>query len=484
MLNFISAIDFYKSGHKYQMEPGTSHLYEGWTPRATRVEDCSFVIAVGLQAALHYDFGILAKETFFDQPKKKILDSYQRRMDRSIGPGLDIRHIGDLHELGYLPLEFWALPEGTRVPHKVPIFTVENTHPDFAWLPGYAEDLLSSRLWIPSTTAATAYQYKQMFTNWARLTGGNANFVPFQAHDFSFRGHTSPESAAMSGLGHLVFFDGTDMVPSLDIIDDIYAGDAQYGKSIPATEHMVMCLGGKNHEFETYQRLLDQYPSGHIGIVSDTWHLWNVIENYLPRLKPQIMNRAGTLVLRPDSGNPVHILTGDDREKRDYRVRQGVVELLWNQFPGSWNHKQFKEVDSHISCIYGDSITLDRGNKICQRLANKGFASTNWVAGVGSYTYQYVTRDTHGFALKATWARNKGEERFMSKDPITDDGVKRSASGRMAVISEDGPLKLVDGLYEEEQRNYKGNHLQPVWKDSKFLRKTTWGGIKLRAFIP
>jgi len=272
------------------------------------------------------------------------------------------------------------------------------------------------------------------------------------------------------------------------------------GCSVPASEHSVMCAGGKDDEFETYRRLIeDVYPSGIVSIVSDTWDLWHVLTDTIPKLKDSILTRDGKVVIRPDSGDPVDILCGTTKWDtksyipfdvwkkecflssdyyKDERTapEKGVIELLWDTFGGTINAKGFKELDSHIGAIYGDSITLERAEQICQRLADKGFASTNVVLGIGSYTYQYNTRDTFGFALKSTYVVNDGQETMIFKDPITDDGTKKSQTGRVVVKSDGG---FIDGLtLDKEMQLVEDNLLQPIFKDGKLLIDTTLDKVR------
>lgn len=481
MLDFITATDFYKTGHPLQMVRGTQRIYENWTARAPRLQGSDWVVKFGLQALCKYDLTDLANRTFFSRPRSDVLYDYQLMLDNCLGPtDIGTEHIGALHDLQYIPLEFCALPEGTKVPYRVPMFTTENTHDDFAWVGGYIETLLSARLWLACTSATTAHRYRKLLETYAELTGGSAEFVNWQGHDFSFRGMASPEAAAISGAGHLLSFTGTDTIPAIKLLHDCYAGEGLIGGSVPATEHMVMCLGGKEDERETFQRLLRIYPKGIVSVVSDTWDLWKVITEILPSLKSQIMGRDGKLVIRPDSGDPVLIITGDATQPPGSPAHKGVIELLWDQFGGTVNKAGYKELDSHVGAIYGDSITEERARQICERLKAKGFASTNIVLGIGSFTYQYCTRDTHGFAVKATWARVNGEERFLFKDPITDSGTKKSARGRLVVVEEEGALHLIDGLTLEQQSGYAGNLLQPVWRDGRFLKRQTLSEIRAR----
>jgi nicotinamide phosphoribosyltransferase len=481
-MNPILLADSYKLDHRRQYPEGTTKVYSNWTPRASRVADQTEVVFLGLQYFLDRylmdEFG-----HFFATDCDRVCDEYQRRLDTHLGPNdIGTDHIRALHDLGHLPLEFRAVPEGTRVPLRVPMLTVENTHPDFFWLTNYLETLLSNVLWLPCTSATTAWRMRDLLMRAAGATGSPAEFVGFQGHDFSFRGMSSPESAALSGLGHLLFFEGTDTIPAIDLAENYYGvTDPGHliGASVAATEHSVMCAGGETGEFETFERLLDLYPAGIVSVVSDTWDLWNVLTDIMPKLRDRIMNRDGKLVLRPDSGDPVAIICGDPSFPADTPEHKGVVELLWEEFGGTTTDSGFKMLDPHVGVIYGDSITYERANAILTNLYRKGFASANMVFGVGSFTYQYTTRDTFGFAMKATWVEIDGEGRDIFKAPKTDSGLKNSAKGRLAVVrSDDGTLSLINQATPEQEAH---SELQPVWRDGKFLRHESFDEIRERA---
>ena len=237
-------------------------------------------------------------------------------------------------------------------------------------------------------------------------------------------------------------------------------------------------------EFEYFKQLLHTYPTGILSIVSDTFNLWQVLTDFLPRLKEEILSRDGKLVIRPDSGNPVDIVCGDitiavENGGVETPASKGVIELLWDVFGGTVNEQGYKVLDSHIGAIYGDSITIDRAEEICARLEAKGFASTNIVLGVGSFTYQFNTRDTFGFAMKATYVEVNGEGREIFKDPITDDGMKKSATGLLYVGKGDvnGELKLFDRVTWETEA--KGQ-LQTLYLDGNFENPTSLTEIKNR----
>ena len=435
------------------------------------------MVAFGLQYFLKKYMTYEAHYTFFDQPLKIVIAEYQRFLDSYLGPNeIGTDHIAELHKLGYMPLEFRARPEGSLINMRTPYFTVENTHPDFFWLTNYFETLMASVLWLPCTSATIAYRYRKLLEKAAIDQGGPVEFVPWQGHDFSMRGMENPEAAALSGAAHLLSFTGTDTIPAIALLENYYFGGGLIGGSVAATEHSVMCAGGMESELETYSRLLELYPGGILSVVSDTWDLWKVITEILPVLYDKIMARNGKLVIRPDSGDPVKIICGDHTAGINQPAYKGVVELLWDIFGGTETANGYKILDSHIGVIYGDSITETRCKEIIDGLAAKGFSSANMVFGIGSFTYQYNTRDTLGTAMKATVAIIDGVEHQLYKDPITDNGMKKSATGRL-VVNADGTL--TDSLYKDEWEGTK-SLLELVWRDGDFVKTYTLDEIRSR----
>jgi nicotinamide phosphoribosyltransferase len=228
---------------------------------------------------------------------------------------------------------------------------------------------------------------------------------------------------------------------------------------------------------ETFRRIMRLYPSGVLSMVSDTWDLWNVLTNILPALKDEVMARDGKLVVRPDSGDPADILCGNPHAAPSHAAEAaGVVELLWNVFGGTTTATGHRLLDSHVGVIYGDSITLDRAREIGSRLAAKKFAS-QVVFGVGSYTYQHVTRDTFGTAIKATAVVVDGELREISKAPATDDGVKKSACGLLKVESVGGEYVLKERVERGEECD---GELEMVFNNGAMHNQTTLAEVRRR----
>jgi nicotinamide phosphoribosyltransferase len=474
--------DYYKVGHIFQYPQGTTLVYSNLTPRKTRNPEMDKMVFFGLQYFIKAYLVDYFYENFFAQPKEKVIQDYRRRITTSLGSDLPAYdHLEKLHDLGYLPVEIKALPEGSLVPMKVPCLTIVNTAPEYYWLTNFLETLLSTSIWQACTSATIAHTYRRLLNRYAIATGTPTDLVQWQGHDFSFRGMSSLESGTISGMAHLLSFTGTDTIPAIDALEQYYQADAGkelIGGSVAATEHSVMCSGSKDGELETFRRLITKvYPEGIVSIVSDTWDLWKVCTEYLPALKDTILQRNGKVVIRPDSGDPVKIICGDPDGKTEPE-RKGVVELLWDVFGGTVTPQGYKLLDSHIGSIYGDSITLQRAEAICEGLKQKGFAS-QVVFGLGSYTYQYNTRDVFGLAMKATYIEVNGEARNIFKNPVTDDGTKKSATGLLQVTAENGTFILRDNVSREQEKN---SALQTVFKNGKLvkeyslqeIRKTLW----------
>jgi nicotinamide phosphoribosyltransferase len=520
MLNIApeTQIDGYKVDHRRQYPTGTQLIASNLTARGTRRKNTDKVVFFGLQYFVKEYLINQWGENFFSQPKEKVLSRFARRINNYLGPNqVGQSHVADLHDLGYLPISIRALPEGSLHNLRVPSLLIYNTLPEFFWLTNYLETILSTTVWGPCTSATTAFQYKKLLTRFALETVGNTDFVQWQAHDFSFRGMFGMEAALMSGGAHLTSFTGTDTIPAIDWLEQYYNADSDkelIGGSVAATEHSVACStilnfvekvrvknAGTNNEIKTEDELMnladveyvkhlitEVYPSGIVSIVADSFDYWNTITNTARALKDVIMARDGKVVFRPDTGDPVKVVCG--WEEQDYSdtfihpkelsefERKGSIECLWEIFGGTVTQQGYKVLDPHVGLIYGDSITLERAGKILSGLKSKRFASTNIVFGVGSYTYQYVTRDTDQYAVKATFARVNNKDINIFKKPKTGDGMKNSATGLVAVLKdENGNFYLKDRVSWQEVEN---SELKEVFRDGKLLIDQSLAEIRTR----
>ncbi len=514
--------DVYKEFHSRAYHPDVSEVYANYTSRSgklSNVENNDKVAFVGLQ---YFIKSYLQEEwdEFFKAEKSEAVANHKRIMSSMLGYPVNVKYLEDLHDLGYLPLRIKALPEGSLVPYLVPPITVVNTKEGFQWLTNMIETVLSCENWPIQTSATTSVAYLKVFKEFAEKTGLPQDFVPFQGHDFSFRGMFGKHAAAMSGFGHLASgLVGTDTIPAVLFAEKYYGANVDkelVGCSVDATEHSVTCSWIMEGEIEFFKYLMrEQSPAGILSVVSDTWDFWTLVTEYLPKLKDEIMARDGTLVIRPDSGDPVKILTGykispvseyselfENQEEAEQDVRKngyeayrwngeyfgfeqdqtiplmfcevkGLIECLWDTFGGTTTDKGFKLLDEHIGAIYGDAITLVRQRQILQRLMDKGFAS-KVVLGIGSYSYQYVTRDTHGSAVKATSVVKNGERIAIFKDPKTDT-KKKSAKGLLKIDRVDGELTLFDDVTEQEESE---GLLEVVFENGKLIKETTLAQVR------
>lgn len=391
MKESILLTDGYKLDHRRQYPEGTEFVYSNWTPRSCQYfpEAHEGVVVFGIQYFIKEYLLDKFNKNFFNRPKEEVVEEFTRRINTFLGPNqVGVEHIEALHSLGYLPIEIKALPEGSICPIGVPALTIVNTLPEFFWITNYLETLMSSTLWLPMTSATSARLYKKRLMEHAIKTGFDKQpGLDFLCHDFSMRGMAGIEAAIMSGMGHLTSFTGSETIPALEAVEEYYHADADselIAGTVPATEHSVMCAGGMEDEFETFERLINEtYPTGIVSIVSDTWDFWQVITDYLPRLKDTILARDGRVVIRPDSGDPVKIICGDPSATPGTPEFYGAYELLGNIFGTTLTENGYKVLNDHIGLIYGDSITLERQDQIYSQLEAKGFAATNLVLGIG-----------------------------------------------------------------------------------------------------
>lgn len=495
-VNPLLCTDGYKTSHHLMYPEGTQLVFSNFTPRSVKYmpKQAQSIVVFGIQYTMKY-IDDLFRENFFSRDKNVVCSELQKHLNSYLGTEYNISHFEALYDLGYLPIEVRAIEEGTIIEAKIPVLTIHNTLPEFYWLTNFLETLISTTLWKPMHSASMSYAYNKIVRKYALETDKeNIGFTDFQCHDFSMRGMQSLDSAIASGLGFLVCSKGTDTLPVLQA-SEYYYGASDVAFSVPASEHAVMTAYGKEDEITSFSRILDLYPTGIVSMVSDQFDLWKVLTVYLPQLKDKIMARQGKAVFRPDSGDPADILCGKkwDSEQNPYdenadAIEKGVIELLWDVFGGTVNEQGYKVLDPHVGAIYGDSITLDRAEEICERLKEKGFASTNVVFGVGSYSMGYATRDSQGSAVKATYIEKKvkvtgrnmggnyevvGVEIF--KDPITDDGTKKSAKGLLAVF--DGKLK--DQCTWADVNSEK-NELKLLYRNGKLVRFSTLDEIRTR----
>lgn len=546
-INPLYEADGYKIGHPHMLAENTVREYWTWIPRSLKYMHPSIerIMSSGQQMVWRYIHSNF-QELFFDQPVDAAL-RFGKDMSAYLMMDYDADHFVKLHKLGYLPVKIKALPEGTFTRANIPHMTGINTKDGYAWLGLFLETLVSKLAWQLPTAATIGHRFKKNAVDWVTKTDPeNLWLADFMCHDFHSRGG-NPFTSIAVGIGHAICNSGSDTLNVIPASRYYYDFDENGVPvySVNASEHSVTCTGIffyekklraglLNHEIEKYyasdakcegsvedpdylaiaellnlRDWLKKFPKGILSVVSDTMDLWKVITHILPRLKEEILAREGKLVIRPDSGDPVDIICGkqgltikDDKVYEEYfkedhgngswRERisdvslaeaKGVIRLLWDIFGGEETSTGYKRLDSHIGAIYGDSINLERQVAIYSRLANKGFASTNVVLGIGSYTYVMQTRDSAGYAAKGAWFEtleliNDEEIRTpydIYKDPITDTGSKKSLKGFCQVVMEDDDYHVNTECTPEQEDS---GFLQVIYEDGKFFNQITLEEIR------
>jgi nicotinamide phosphoribosyltransferase len=365
---------------------------------------------------------------------------------------------------GFLPIEIRALPEGMIVPTGVPLVQVETTDPRLPWLATFIETALLRAIWYPTTVATISRQCRLIIAaGLAKTSDDPAGQLSFKLHDFGARGVSSGESAGLGGMAHLVNFLGTDTMEAL-LAARRYYGAEMAGFSIPAAEHSTMTSWGRQREADAYANMLDAFD-GTVAVVSDSYDLDAALTGiWGGTLRDKVLARQGTLVVRPDSGDPV-----------ETPVR--AIKTLWDAFGGTANAKGYRVLDPHVRVIQGDGMTPATIARLIDRLIGEGFAIDNIAFGMGGGLLQQVNRDTLRFAMKANAMRDgDGIWRDVAKTPATDP-TKASKAGRQAVVLRDGRLTVALAQDVTETDNL----LVPVWRDGAMLVRHSFEQLRARA---
>lgn len=478
--NPMLLIDFYKAVHAEMLPKGITKSVSYFTPRMSRVKRWNEVVMFGLQGFIKTYLVDYFNEEFFGKPFEHVMAEYKRIMDATLGAeAYKIEKVEKLHKLGYLPIEIFALPEGTLIPMHVPMFGITNTHPEFAWLPQSLESLISAESWHPMLAATVGHTYREIVNRYYDLTCEDTIPRARALGAFDFRGEECTESAVKAGAGWCLSFLNTATVPTIPYLEQNYNCDCTkepvaFGS--PSTEHSVMCsnFAVDGDEITLLRRLLTEiYPNTSFSAVLDSYDYWDIIENVLPQLKKEILEHNGCMLMRGDSGDCVEVVTE-------------TVFKLWDIFGGTVNSKGYKVLDPHVKAIYGDSITVQRCEQIYEILTEKGFACSNVALGVGSFSFQCIeedgilkpfTRDTFSSCIKATYCEIDGVPYPIFKNP-KDGGFKKSQKGCCVVYRENGVLKYKDEYNWNDAVAAEQNLLETVYKDGVLVKEQTLREIR------
>lgn len=451
--NFILAADSYKTSH-----------YKQYPPRTNIVS--SYIESRGGEHPKVLFFGL---QMFVEQYLTKPISQadINEAEDIITAHGLPFNREGWEYILsehgGYMPLEIQALKEGSFFPFRNVIVQVRNTDPKCFWLTSYIETSLLRAIWYPTTVATRSHYIYQTIKKYLELTADNLDGLPFKLHDFGARGASSLESAAIGGLAHLVNFMGSDTMASLMYGRKFYDIDMA-GFSIPAAEHSTITSWGRGAEKEAYENMIDQFSSEGkmVAVVSDSYNLWHAIDQiWGDELKQKIIESGGTIVIRPDSGDPIEIVT------------ETVIKLM-DKFGFSYNSKGFKILPDYIRVIQGDGVSAPIIEQILERLFELKISADNLAFGMGAELLQKLDRDSQQFAMKVSAADIDGVWYDIYKDPITDHH-KQSKRGRFAVIKSGKDSCLT--ISERSLGSHK-NLLETVYLDGKLMRRQSFDEIR------
>lgn len=454
--NLILKTDSYKLSHAVQYEEGTERVYSYFESRVGA--EWNETVFFGLQAFVKkYLAGVVIT------PEK--VEMAKVFADAHVGPGI-FNYDGWMYIAtklgGKLPIRIKAVPEGTPVSVSNVLMTVENTDPKCFWLTNYLETLLV-QVWYPCTVATLSRDNKKTILKYLEETGDPAGIM-FKCHDFGYRGVSSDESAMWGGMAHLVNFMGTDTMAGIVAAMEYYkAGMA--GFSIPASEHSTITSWGREREVEAFRNMLVKYANNPlVACVSDSWDLLYAVRDlWGGELKDMVLAHKGTLVVRPDSGNPLKILPD-------------IINTLGGCFGYRTNEKGFLVLNDHVRVIQGDGITNKTIPLILEELKKCKISADNLAFGSGGGLLQKVDRDTQRFAFKCSSVTVNGHERDVFKQPATDI-TKASKKGRLALIKEDGKWETI----LEKNLNGRKNYLETVFENGELVKEITFDEVRANA---
>jgi nicotinamide phosphoribosyltransferase len=467
--NLILLADAYKYSHHKLYIPGTQFIYSYLESRGGKFDETVFY---GLQYFLkEYLAGEVFTTEKLDEAETMLTEVFGRKdiFDRS-----RFEYIINKHG-GKLPIRIKAVAEGTVVPVKNVLMTIENTDPECFWLTNFLETLLM-QVWYPCTVASVSREIKKVVKKYYNETASAEAFagIDFVLNDFGFRGASSVESAGIGGSAHLVSFAGSDTIPGSLFAKRYYDAPTAPGLSIPATEHSVVTLLGEEGELEIFKHILDTYPTGTIACVSDSYNIFRACEEYWgTALKEQILKRDGTLVIRPDSGDPVQTLLK-------------IFDILMNKFGYTTNEKGFKVLPPQVRVIQGDGISYSSIPGIFEALKQAGISAENLVLGMGGALLQRVNRDTQEFALKCAYAVVDGKAINVQKMPVELDATghlrtsfKKSKAGKLRLIKDNNTFKTVG----EAEAPASADLLTTVFENGKVTRSYTFDEVRKTAAL-
>lgn len=376
---------------------------------------------------------------------------------------------------GMLPVEIEAVPEGTVMEtHNVQVQVV-NTDPRLFWLTSYIETAMLRGIWYPSTVATKSRKMKKIIAKALLKTSDVPvnDQIFFKLHDFGARGASSTETAILGGMAHLINFMGTDTFEAIPAVMELYNTKNVVGFSIPASEHSTITSWGRENEAKAFENMIDKFagPGKLYACVSDSYNIYEAAADlWGTQLKDKIIASGGTLVVRPDSGDPEI-------------VPIEIIEILMDKFGFTVNSKGYKVLPPHIRLIQGDGINEHSLPIIINNMIAKGFSIDNIAFGMGGGLLQAWNRDTLKYAMKASARCDiNGVWHDVFKDPISDHG-KVSKKGRLGLVFECGVGSCGYHTVPKDVADKKGNLLRTVYTNGVLLVEDTFENIRERAAL-
>lgn len=460
MTNIILNTDSYKVSHFKQYPPKSEYVSSYIESRGGEYDETVFF---GLQ--------VFIKENLLTPFTARDIDEAEEVITAH---GLEFNREGWEHILrnhnGYLPISIRAVPEGTVVPVSNVLVEVVNTDPHVPWLTSYVETALLRAVWYPTTIATHSREIKKVIKKYMDMTSDNVEAqLPFKLHDFGARGVSSEESAMLGGMAHLINFSGTDTLSAIMGARKYY-DEPMAGFSIPASEHSTMTAWGRDNESAAYANMLEKFsePGAIVACVSDSYDIFNAIENiWGDELKEKVISSGGTLVVRPDSMDPV-------------TTPVKCVELLMERFGSVINSKDYHVLPDCVRVIQGDGIGIKDIDAILTLMEEKGLAAENMAFGCGGGLLQKVNRDTLKFAMKASAICVDGVWRDVYKEPVGQSD-KVSKKGRLSLALDKGTFTTLR-TSDLEHRALK-DCLQTVYQYGELRNEQTFAEIRERASL-
>lgn len=454
--NLVLETDSYKFTHWKQYPPGTEFVYSYLESRGGMFGQ---VVFFGLQYYLQrYLSGVVVAEEDVCEARQFV--------DQHMGPGM-FNYEGWMHIVrrhgGKLPVMIRAVPEGSVVDVSNVLMTIENTDPVCYWLPNYLETLLL-KVWYPITVGTLSRAIRRVILS-ALERSGDPELIHFKLHDFGYRGVSSEETAGIGAAAHLINFKGTDTVAGIRVLQQYYGSQEMEGFSVPAAEHSTITSWGRENEAQAYRNMLTQFPAGIVAVVSDSYNVYNASGKLWGELlREQVLAREGTLVVRPDSGNPRQTVLK-------------VLQILGDKFGYEMNGKGYRVLNPKVRVIQGDGVNFWTIQDMLMAMNRAGWSADNISFGMGGALLQQLNRDTQKFAFKTSNVTVNGKDREVFKDPV-EGHDKMSKRGRLALHFSNGAWsthRLKPGEVD------RGDRLEEVFRDGEVLKTQTVAQIRERA---